>query len=519
MTSFKIVDSLAIKTQLPACPILTNPLSARNQFRQEPLDDSPQAAARRPPQSRSNGHPALHCLPGAESLEGGISGHPSYADIVAACCLPKFPRDQIEMRNKSSVCSFGKQAKFMSLLEEFLGSSIRDLHAGEKEPRSHTDEQRGRRACALTARGSISKAMKGLVGGAAQGPADCRIDRTTALIPRSFGFATHPTSTGCAQAACVARSGGPYKAARGNERARAQQNRYCLTPGTPEQRRRLFRGLDIPTIKWAIDDLPEECRFILNMQLMFFEEKDPTTKLLDDDEWVRFLTETQEITADVPEESVTCDQQAVDLQKVQPIQMGEFLRKCVSRRLLALSEGELQPSLQQCDSRRRRGPRHLIISSTMNGLQDPFQLRWPESKWMKKLFWNDSGVQCAKERVIFLPITLQRQVGNTVPCPTLSKTDSHRCPKTVQGWEMLTVPSSAVSLLGWLQPEHDCVLPPNRPHAPSLGLVSMTHWKNNGFRQCLQAKCRRSNIFNWVDQQNTSELMICDTLYQKTEAW
>ena len=32
------------------------------------------------------------------------------------------------------------------------------------------------------------------------------------------------------------------------------------------------------------------------------KEKDPTTKLFDDDEWVRSLTEAQEITADVLEE-------------------------------------------------------------------------------------------------------------------------------------------------------------------------------------------------------------------------
>ena len=42
------------------------------------------------------------------------------------------------------------------------------------------------------------------------------------------------------------------------------------------------------------------------------KEKDPTTKLFDDDEWIRSLTEAQGIAADVPEENVTCDQQAVD---------------------------------------------------------------------------------------------------------------------------------------------------------------------------------------------------------------
>ena len=53
------------------------------------------------------------------------------------------------------------------------------------------------------------------------------------------------------------------------------------------------------------------------------------------------MTEAQEILADVQDESVAHDQQAVDPKKVWPIPMREFLRKYVSRRLLALSEGEI----------------------------------------------------------------------------------------------------------------------------------------------------------------------------------
>ena len=90
--------------------------------------------------------------------------------------------------------------------------------------------------------------------------------------------------------------------------------------------------------------MPEECRFLLNTQLMFpkkEKEKDPTSKQFDDDEWIRSLMEAQEVTADVPEDSVMYDQQDVDPKKVRPIQMVEFLRKYVSRRLLALSEGEI----------------------------------------------------------------------------------------------------------------------------------------------------------------------------------
>ena len=99
------------------------------------------------------------------------------------------------------------------------------------------------------------------------------------------------------------------------------------------QRRHLFRGLDILTIKWASGDLLEECRFLLNAQPIFLKEEDPTPKQIDDDEWIRSLTEAQEVTSNFPD--------SVDPTKVRPFQMWEFLRKCVSRRLLALSEGEI----------------------------------------------------------------------------------------------------------------------------------------------------------------------------------
>ena len=44
-------------------------------------------------------------------------------------------------------------------------------------------------------------------------------------------------------------------------------------------------------------------------------EEDPTTKQVDDDEWIRSLTEAQEVTTDILEDSVACDQQDVDPQK------------------------------------------------------------------------------------------------------------------------------------------------------------------------------------------------------------
>ena len=90
----------------------------------------------------------------------------------------------------------------------------------------------------------------------------------------------------------------------------------------PARRGRLFRELDILTIKWATGDLLEECRFLLNTQLTFLEkEKDPSSKQFDDDEWIRSLTNAQEVTADVAEDSVMYELQEADPKRVRPIQM------------------------------------------------------------------------------------------------------------------------------------------------------------------------------------------------------
>ena len=75
---------------------------------------------------------------------------------------------------------------------------------------------------------------------------------------------------------------------------------------------------------------PEECRFLLNTQLMFLKtEKEPTTKMFDDDEWIRPLMEVEAITADIPDVQVTFAAQGdtsrdkdVDSKKMRRIQMG-----------------------------------------------------------------------------------------------------------------------------------------------------------------------------------------------------
>ena len=113
------------------------------------------------------------------------------------------------------------------------------------------------------------------------------------------------------------------------------------------QRRRLFWGLDILTIKWAAGDLPEECRFLLNTQLMFLKkERDPTSKHFDDDEWIRTLEEAQEVAADIPEDRVSYEHP----QESSAHTNGRVLARLRLAATLALSEGELAAlttSLQQ----------------------------------------------------------------------------------------------------------------------------------------------------------------------------
>ena len=144
------------------------------------------------------------------------------------------------------------------------------------------------------------------------------------------------------------------------------------------QRRRLLRVLDILTVKWATRSLPDKFRFLLNTQLMSLKkEKDPTTKMFDDDERSRSLTEAQEITSDIPEERIAYDPEGVDPKKVRPILMGNMSRG-VS---LHSAKVKPQPSQQQCANLElalKEAPKlspSSSSSSMMNGRQDPLSRR------------------------------------------------------------------------------------------------------------------------------------------------
>ena len=198
----------------------------------------------------------------------------------------------------------------------------------------------------------------------------------------------------------------------------------------------MFRELDILTIKWATVDLPEVCRFLLNTKLMFLKkEKDPSTTQFDDDEWIRSLTEAQQVTTDIPEGSVTNDQQDVDPKKVRPIQMREFLRKCVSRRLLALSEGEtaaFTTSMRQIGVGTPGGAEglamfhQLLHDEWMTGsLIGPLaRIKVDEKKLL--LGWSN-GRQRARRRRGSSQSTWQQLRGNIGTCPMLNRKGSRQC--------------------------------------------------------------------------------------------
>ena len=143
-----------------------------------------------------------------------------------------------------------------------------------------TDEQRGKRACALTARGFIRKAMTGLVGGAAQGSDDCRRNWTAALTPRSSGIGTHPTSAEWAEAARGAWGGGRYKAARSATRENGRSKKgiasllhFKLAPMNSGPHKRTAGTCG--------------CHRLLRRSQPQKAGDNPTSKQFDDDEWIR----------------------------------------------------------------------------------------------------------------------------------------------------------------------------------------------------------------------------------------
>ena len=141
------------------------------------------------------------------------------------------------------------------------------------------------------------------------GSAECRKHGTVALIPRSSGHGTHPSNAERASATQAAWGGGRHKTARSAVREQGRSKTgiaslphvklapMCAPGPTGERQEHLdaiiaFAVLDseddspqflhILTVKWASGGIPEECRFLPNLQLILKKEKDPTTKIFVD---------------------------------------------------------------------------------------------------------------------------------------------------------------------------------------------------------------------------------------------
>ena len=132
----------------------------------------------------------------AESLEGALKGHQSWDILwrhwlrILLAEVPKGPDRNSEIQKKTPT-AVGSRKSARSHWKN-SGSAAHWATGEENFLRPQTAEQRGKRACALTARGSISKALKGLVGGAAAGSAEHRMHWTTALISGAPGEVRTP---------------------------------------------------------------------------------------------------------------------------------------------------------------------------------------------------------------------------------------------------------------------------------------------------------------------------------------
>ena len=130
-----------------------------------------------------------------------------FAATVVACSWLRIPKSidrNSEVALRLQMWETGQVSE-----QQHLGP----LRKRKREMQPQTDEQRGKRACALTARESISTALKALVGGAAQGCLPKELNHSPDPA-RSSGSRTHPNSAECAEAAKIAWRSGRYKTAR-----------------------------------------------------------------------------------------------------------------------------------------------------------------------------------------------------------------------------------------------------------------------------------------------------------------
>ena len=182
-------------------------------------------------------------------LEGALKGHQSWDILwrhwlrILLAEVPKGPdRNSKVKKRRPQLWEAGK-------VHDLIGRILGQQHTGPQEKktlRPQTAEQRGKRACALTARGINQRSHEGTRGWSSSG-----LGRTQNALDYSFDFRSsgrgaHPTGTERTPAARATLFGGRHKGSpQCFERARAQQDRHRVAPpcqiGTHEYPRTLER--------------------------------------------------------------------------------------------------------------------------------------------------------------------------------------------------------------------------------------------------------------------------------------
>ena len=329
----------------------------------------------------------------AEGIEGSLADDEDWGFLArysTRLLLAPIPRGADRNSELKRRLLFWEDGRVDELVTRICGQQVEaERMRGRRSQDDDSEERRGQMAREKTAAGGIRKAMMGLVGGVASSTPAEREQWTSNLIPRShLDGSPCPTPEEEREARECAWGGGDIA------RAKADMRQACRTPGRgpalpwvhlppltapgptgdrqehlddimkgagASQRRRLTRCLDELTVRWATNQLPRACRWVLNTQVLFLVKgHTPTSKEFDDNEWLSTLPENEaggigadsEWMTDVAETDVVDVGPEVDATtlepptvsagpNVRPIQMGEFLRKWVSRRLLVLNSGDI----------------------------------------------------------------------------------------------------------------------------------------------------------------------------------
>eukprot|EP00973_Karenia_brevis_P094219 12421357-Karenia_brevis.AAC.1 len=141
----------------------------------------------------------------------------------------------------------------------------------------------------------------------------------------------------------------PSLTAPGPTGERPEHLRDCLSMHHVSGRRRLLRALDALTVQWAAGSVTNEARWLLNTSLTWLKKGAEVHLPEDDAVWLSDVLENllqdgdSDAEMDPKENDPILNASAPSGRpKVRPIQMGEFLRKWMTRRLLAIQKIPIQ---------------------------------------------------------------------------------------------------------------------------------------------------------------------------------